>query len=83
MAVSVNLAYAQKNGYFLNITNSNPNVNTAINNSPVVENVTSTTGTLNLQINADNISSVTISGISQLSQDLSTCLTSVIINFYL
>jgi hypothetical protein len=60
VVVSGGLVYAQQNGYFINISNSNANLNTSISNSTVVENVTLTNGTLNLQINADNISSVTI-----------------------
>jgi hypothetical protein len=62
--IGVGLVYAQENGYLLNITNSNANLTTTISNSTVIENVSLTNGTLNLQINADNISSVTINGIN-------------------
>ncbi len=66
--VSFGLVYAQENGYFLNISDSNANINTAISNSTVIENVTLSNGTLNLQVNADNISSVTINGINYTAQ---------------
>jgi len=68
LAVTVSLVYAQENGYFLNITNSNANLNASITNSKVVENVTLSNGTLNLQINADNISTVTINGVNYTAQ---------------
>jgi hypothetical protein len=48
--------YAQETGYFFDITKSNATSSTGISNSTVIENVTLTNGTLNLQINADNIS---------------------------
>ena len=63
LAVTVSLVYARENGYFLNIINSNANLNTSITNSTVIENVSLTNGTLNLQISADNISTVTINGV--------------------
>lgn len=62
--LGVGLVYAQENGYFLDITNSNANINTSISNSTVIENVTLANGALTLNINADNISSVTINGIN-------------------
>ena len=71
LAVTVSLVYAQENGYFLNVTNSNANLNTTIANSTVVENVTLTNGTLNLRINADNISTVTINGVNYTAQQTS------------
>jgi hypothetical protein len=64
LILSVGLVYAQESGYFLNISNSKADVNTVISNSTVIENVTLTNGTLNLHINADNISTVTINGIN-------------------
>jgi hypothetical protein len=66
--MGVGLAYAQESGYLLNISDSNASINTVINNSTVIENVTLSNGTLNLQINADNISSVTINGINYTAQ---------------
>jgi hypothetical protein len=66
--MSVGLVYAQESGYLLNISNSNANIDTVISNSTVIENVTLSNGTLNLQINADNISSVTINGINYTAQ---------------
>jgi hypothetical protein len=66
--IGVGLVYAQESGYLLNISNSNANIATVINNSTVIENVTLTNGTLNLQINSDNISSVTINGINYTAQ---------------
>lgn len=68
LIVSISLVYAQENGYLINITDSAGNINTNISNSTVVENVTLTNGTLNLQINADNISSVTINGVNYTAQ---------------
>ena len=50
LAVTVSLVYAQENGYLLNITNSNANLNTFVTNSTVVENVTLTNGTLDLHV---------------------------------
>lgn len=76
LGVTVSLVYAQENGYFLNITNSNANLNTSITNSTVVENVTLTNGTLNLQINSDNISSVTINGVNYTAQSTPSSLPS-------
>jgi hypothetical protein len=70
--MSVGLVYAQESGFFLNIINSNANINTVISNSTVIENVTLSNGTLNLQINADNISSVTINGINYTAQQSSS-----------
>jgi hypothetical protein len=70
--ISVGLVYAQESGFFLNIINSNANINTVISNSTVIENVTLTNGTLNLNINADNISSVTINGINYTAQQSSS-----------
>jgi hypothetical protein len=66
--MGVGLVYAQEGGYLLNISDSNANINTVISNSTVIENVTLSNGTLNLQINADNISSVTINGINYTAQ---------------
>lgn len=66
--MGVGLAYAQESGYLLNISNSSANIDTVISNSTVIENVTLSNGTLNLQINADNISSVTINGINYTAQ---------------
>jgi hypothetical protein len=68
LIISVGLVYAQENGYLLNIINSNATINTTISNSSVIENVTLSNGTLNLQINADNISTVTINGINYTAQ---------------
>ena len=68
VSLSVGLVYAQESGYLINITNSNANINTVISNSTVVENVSLSNGTLNLQINSDNISSVIISGINYTAQ---------------
>ena len=68
LVISVGVVYAQEAGYFLDITNSNANIQSAITNSTVIENVTLTNGTLNLQINADNISTVTINGINYTAQ---------------
>ena len=87
LAVATGLVYAQENGYFLNITNSNVNLDTSITNSTVVENVTLTNGTLNLQVNADNISTVTINGVNYTAQQTPTSPPSstapqVMINFY-
>jgi hypothetical protein len=87
VVVSVGLAYAQQNGYLTNISNSNANLNTSINNSTVVENVTLTNGTLDLQINADNISSVTINGVHYTTQQTpstqhSSTEPQVLINYY-
>lgn len=62
--LGVSIVYAQENGYFLNLTNSDANINTAITNSTVIENVTLSNGALTLNINTDNISSVTINGIN-------------------
>ena len=67
-SVSLGLVYAQENGYFLSISDSNANISTVISNSTVIENVTLSNGTLNLQINADNISSVTINGVNYTAQ---------------
>jgi hypothetical protein len=64
LIIGIGVVYAQETGYLFDITNSNANINTAISNSTVIENVTLTNGTLNLQINADNISTVTINGIN-------------------
>ena len=72
LGVTVSLVYAQENGYFLDITNSNSNLNTSITNSTVVENITLSNGTLNMQINADNISSVTINGVNYTAQQTPT-----------
>lgn len=84
--VSFGLVYAQENGYLLNITNSNANLTTTVSNSTVIENVTLTNVTLNLQINADNISSVTINGINYTAAQPSPSSTpdtpAVIITFY-
>jgi len=66
--MGIGLVYAQESGYLLNISNSNTNIDTVINNSTVIQNVTLSNGTLNLQINADNISSVTINGINYTAQ---------------
>lgn len=66
--ISVGLVYAQESGFLINISNSNANINSVISNSTVIENVTLTNGTLNLQINSDNISSVTINGINYTAQ---------------
>ena len=87
VVISVGLVYAQQNGYFINISNSNANLNTSISNSTVVENVTLTNGTLNLQINADNISSVTINGVHYTTQQTPSAPPSstepqVLINYY-
>jgi len=87
VVVSVGLVYAQQNGYFINISNSNANLNTSISNSTVVENVTLTNGTLNMQINADNISSVTINGVPYSAQQTPSASPSsanpqVLINYY-
>jgi len=87
VVISVGLVYAQQNGYFINISNSNANLNTSISNSTVVENVTMTNGTLNLQINADNISSVTINGVHYTTQQTPSAPPSstepqVLINYY-
>ncbi len=68
LIVSVGLVYAQESGYLINITNSNANINTNISNSTVIENVTLSNGTLNLQINADNFSSVNINGVNYTAQ---------------
>ena len=64
LVVSIGVVYAQETGYFLDITNSNANIQSAITNSTIIENVTLTNGTLNINVNADNISSVTINGIN-------------------
>lgn len=87
VVMSVGLVFAQQNGYFINISNSNANLNTSIGNSTVVENVTLTNGTLNLQINADNISSVTINGVNYTTQQTppappSSTEPQVLINYY-
>ena len=87
VVVSAGLVYAQQNGYFINISNSNANLNTSISNSTVVENVTLTNGTLNLQVNADNISSVTINGVHYTTQQTPSAPPSstepqVLINYY-
>jgi hypothetical protein len=66
--LTIGLVYAVENGFFIKITNSNGNINTAISNSTVIENVTLTNGTLNLQINADSISSVIINGVNYSAQ---------------
>ena len=66
--MGVGLVYAQESGYLLNISNSNTDIDTVISNSTVIENVTLNNGTLNLQINADNISSVKINGINYTAQ---------------
>ncbi len=68
LAVGVGAVVAQETGFFINITNSSGAINTAVTNSTVVENVTLTNGTLNLFIDADNISSVTINGINYTAQ---------------
>jgi hypothetical protein len=68
LIISVGVVVAQESGYFLDISNSNANINTAITNSSVIENITLANGTLNLYINADNISSVTINGINYTAQ---------------
>jgi hypothetical protein len=83
--IGVGLVYAQESGYLLNISNSNANINTVISNSTVIENVTLTNGTLNLQINSDNISSVTINGINytaQQSQPTPPQTSAVLITYY-
>jgi len=87
IVVSVGLVYAQQNGYFINISNSNANLNTSISNSTVVENVTLTNGTLNMRINADNISGVTINGVPYSAQQTpspppSSTEPQVLINYY-
>jgi hypothetical protein len=86
IAATASLVYAQENGYFLNITNSNANLNTSISNSTVVENVTLANGTLNLQINADNLSSVIINGVNYTAQQTPNPTASntpqVLINYY-
>jgi hypothetical protein len=58
------VVYAQETGYALDIANSNANINTSMSNSTVVENVTLSNGALTLNINADNVSSVTINGVN-------------------
>ena len=67
-SICLGLVYAQENGYLINISNSNANINTVISNSTVIENITLSNGTLNLQINADNISSVIINGVNYTAQ---------------
>ncbi len=64
LIISIGVVYAQQTGYFFDITNSNANINSVVTNSTVIENVALTNGTLNLYINADNISTVTINGIN-------------------
>jgi hypothetical protein len=66
--ISISAVVAQETGYFFDFTNSNATINNAITNSSVIENVTITNGTLNLFIDADNISSVTINGINYTAQ---------------
>jgi len=68
LVISVSAVVAQETGYFFDFTNSNATINSAITNSSVIENVTITNGTLNLFIDADNISSVTINGINYTAQ---------------
>lgn len=58
------IVYAQEAGYFIDLTGSNAHINTLIANSIVVENVTLSNGTLILNINTDNVSSVIIIGIN-------------------
>lgn len=84
--LGLGLVYAQESGYFLNLTNTNAEINTSINNSTVIENVTLSNGTLTLNINADNISSVTINGVNYTSNGAAPTQTSneprVIISYY-
>lgn len=68
LVLSGSIVYAQQNGYFINITNSNADLNTSISNSSVIENVTLNNGTLNLHVNADNVSTVTINGVNYTAQ---------------
>ena len=68
LVISISAAVAQETGYFFDFTNSNATINNAITNSSVIENVTITNGTLNLYIDADNISSVSINGINYTAQ---------------
>jgi hypothetical protein len=68
LVISISAAVAQETGYFFDFTNSNATINSAITNSSVIENVTITNGTLNLYIDADNISSVSINGINYTAQ---------------
>jgi hypothetical protein len=82
LIISVGLVYAEENGYSFSITNSNANINSSISNSTVIENVTLTNGTLNLNINADNISSVTINGINYTAQQSSSSTPAVLLTYY-
>ena len=68
LIIGFGVVYAQESGFFFDITNPDANINTNIRNSTVIENVTLTNGTLNLQINADNISTVMINGINYTAQ---------------
>ncbi len=68
LIISISAVVAQETGFFIDITNSFGNLNTTITNSTVVENMTLTNGTLNIYINADNISTVTINGINYTAQ---------------
>lgn len=86
LIVSVSLVYAQQSGYFINIFNSNANLNTYVANSTVIENVTLSNSTLDLHINADNISSVIINGVNYTAQATPTASPSnspgIIISYY-
>jgi hypothetical protein len=82
LIVTIGLAYAVENGFFIKITNSNGNINTTISNSTVIENVTLTNGTLNMQINADNISSVIINGINYSAQPTQNPKPEILLTYY-
>jgi hypothetical protein len=83
LIISVGVAVGQETGYFLQIFNSNANINSAITNSTVIENVTLTNGTLNINVNADNISSVIINGVNYTAQtSQSSGAPAIIITYY-
>ena len=66
--LAVSVVHAQEKGYFFDLINSNANINNNLTNSSVIENIALTNGTLNINVTADNFSTLIINGINYTSQ---------------
>ncbi len=82
LIVSVGVVVGEETGYFFQIFNSNANINNTITNSTVIENVTLANGTLNINVNADNFSSVIINGVNYTAQNSQSEASAIIITYY-
>jgi hypothetical protein len=83
LTLSLGFVVAEETGFFIDIFNSDSNISTSITNSTVIENVTLTNGTLSINVNSDNISSVIINGVNYTSADSSQSQTPEVIITYI